>query len=598
MARNFFSRFTRTRARPRRISVFDGQDLKRATLAACVWLEQHREAINALNVYPVPDGDTGTNMTLTLRAATNEIADATDTAACVIAEKLSRGALMGARGNSGSILSQILRGVSGGIEKKTTLTANDFALALQDGARAAYRCVITPVEGTILTVVREAAEAAHQSAMRGSDMVSMLDDTVSAAKIAVAKTPDLLPKLKEAGVVDAGGQGLMTILEGMLRYTRGETLETPARPANSTAALDAEFRKGMVDVEEDEYGYEVVFLLEGENLDVEGIRNTITAMGGVSTVVAGDSTLLKVHTHTPTPGQILDYGVSLGSLQDINIENLQAQSERYAADSKRQRGIVPSVAAHAASGNGSGSGSGNFASAASGMSSVATATQDAAQEARPIGMVAVVSGEGWIEVYRGFGATIVPGGQSMNPSTQELLEAVENCPSDQVFLLPNNNNILMSARQVPELTQKRVQVIATDTPAQGVAALLAFNFEADFDTNMAAMEAASAGSDTAEITRAVRTAQVDGLAVSEGDILGLINGKVRSVGTDMQEVVRDTLTRMGAADHEILTIYYGEGVSGVTANELAQQVKGWFPDLEIEVVNGGQPHYAYIISAE
>ena len=587
MARNFFSRFTRTRARPRRISVFDGQDLKRATLAAYTWLEQHREAINALNVYPVPDGDTGTNMTLTLRAATNEIAEATDTSACVIAEKLSRGALMGARGNSGSILSQILRGVSNGIEKKTTLTANDFALALQDGARAAYRCVITPVEGTILTVVREAAEAAHQSAMRGSDMVTMLDDTVNAAKIAVAKTPDLLPKLKESGVVDAGGQGLMTILEGMLRYTRGESLETLARPASSTAALDAEFRKGMVDVEEDEYGYEVVFLLEGENLDVEGIRNTLTAMGGVSTVVAGDSSLLKVHTHTPTPGQILDYGVSLGSLQDINIENLQAQSERYAADSKRQRGIIPAIpsaAAHAASGGGS--------------ASAASAVREAEQEARPIGMVAVVSGAGWVEVYRGFGATIVPGGQSMNPSTQELLEAVESCPSDQVILLPNNNNILMSARQVPELTQKRVQVIATDTPAQGVAALLAFNFEADFDTNTAAMEAASGSIETAEITRAVRTAQVDGLAVSEGDIIGLINGKVRTVGTDMQEVVRDTLTRMDAAAHEILTVYYGEGITGVTANELAQQIKGWFPEQEIEVVNGGQPHYAYIISAE
>ncbi|MEO7003415.1 MAG: DAK2 domain-containing protein, partial [Ktedonobacterales bacterium] len=437
MARNFFSRLTRTRARPRRISVFDGQDLKRATLAAYIWLEQHREAINALNVYPVPDGDTGTNMTLTLLAATKEIAEASDTAACVIAEKLSRGALMGARGNSGSILSQILRGVSNGIEKKATLTANDFALALQDGARAAYRCVITPVEGTILTVVREAADAAHQSAMRGSDMVSMLDDTVRAAKIAVANTPDLLPKLKEAGVVDAGGQGLMTILEGMLRYTRGESLETAARPVSSTAALDEEFRKGMVDVEEDEYGYEVVFLLEGANLDVEGIRNTLTAMGGVSTVVAGDSSLLKVHTHTPTPGQILDYGVSLGSLQDINIENLQAQSERYAADSKRQRGIIPTAAAHAPN---------RASSAAFDTAGAGAAIHDAAQEARTIGTVAVVSGEGWVGVYRGFGATIVPGGQSMNPSTQELLEAVESCPSDQVILLPNNNNILMSAR--------------------------------------------------------------------------------------------------------------------------------------------------------
>ncbi|MGZ3672707.1 MAG: DAK2 domain-containing protein, partial [Ktedonobacterales bacterium] len=334
MAGNIFARFARTRQK--HTSVFDGQDLKRAVMAGHAWLEQHRDAINALNVFPVPDGDTGTNMSLTMRAAVKEIAESNETAASVIAEKLSRGALMGARGNSGVILSQILRGLSHGLAQKTTFTAKDFAAALSEAAKLAYRAVIKPVEGTILTVVRESAEAAQQSADRGADLATLLGDTVTAAKASVAKTPDLLPTLKQAGVVDAGGQGLTMFFEGMWRYVRGESVQLTAREQREE---HSEIHKGRVAVEE-EFGYEVVFLLHGEKLDVERIRDTITSMGGVSTVVAGDARLLKVHTHTATPGKILDYGVSLGSLQDINIENLQEQSLRYAAESAREHGLV------------------------------------------------------------------------------------------------------------------------------------------------------------------------------------------------------------------------------------------------------------------
>ncbi|GAC1456893.1 MAG: hypothetical protein PVSMB4_17050 [Ktedonobacterales bacterium] len=336
--------------RPKPAPIFDGQEFKRAILAGHAWLEEHRDAINALNVFPVPDGDTGTNMSLTMRAATKEIADATDTAIYVIAEKLSRGALMGARGNSGVILSQILRGLSTGLDKKESVTAQDFAAALSIAAQMAYRAVIKPVEGTILTVIRESAEAAQQSAAQGADMVKLLGDVVTAARAAVARTPDLLPTLKQAGVVDAGGQGLTAIFEGMWRYARGESTQLSARDERTEAA---EIHRGRVSIEE-EYGYEVVFLLHGENLNLEEIRDTITRMGGVSTVVAGDAKLLKVHTHTPTPGQILDYGVSLGSLQDINIENLQEQSLRYAAEGARERGEVAESAngATAAAGGG------------------------------------------------------------------------------------------------------------------------------------------------------------------------------------------------------------------------------------------------------
>lgn len=592
MAKSFFSRFTSPR--PKQISVFDGQDLKRAILAGQAWLEQHREAINALNVFPVPDGDTGTNMTLTMRAATKDIADSKETSASAIAATFSRGALMGARGNSGVILSQILRGISKGLDGKTTFTAVDFAAALQESARLAYSAVIKPVEGTILTVIRDSAAAAQESAARGANLSAMLGDTVRAAQASVARTPDLLPTLKQAGVVDAGGQGLSTILEGVWRYSRGESL---ALSPHERRIEEAEpHAKGMVTVEE-EFGYEVVFLLEGENLDVDRIRQTIIDMGGVSTVVAGDNTLLKVHTHTPTPGQILDYGVSLGSLQDINIENLQAQSLRYAAESAREHGgQIPShaSASDAASFNGH---HGAGPAIATPPTVPAAAPQAHTGE---VSTVAVAAGDGWVELFQSLGVSgIVPGGQTMNPSTQELLEAVQRCSTPKVILLPNNGNVIMSARQVPELaTGKEVYVIPSDSLPQGVGALLAFNFEADFATNCQAMEEASKRVQTAEITQAVRTVQIDGINVTEGDIIGLVNNRLVTAGTDSQTVVHDTLARMNVNQYEIVTLYSGTGVSPTAANEMAQQIKEWFPEQEIEVVRGGQPYYDYIISAE
>src|ERR1700694_3609267 len=326
--------------RQRRISVFDGQDLKKAMLGGAAWLAEHRDAINALNVFPVPDGDTGSNMSATMLAATRAIEASEETSAGVIAAKLSHGALLGARGNSGVILSQILRGVAQGLDKKQTFTASDLAAAMRAAQQLAYRAVLKPVEGTILTVVRETADAAQLSAGRGDDLVTLVQEMVMAARLSVARTPDLLPTLKQAGVVDSGGQGFCTILEGVWRYIRGESIQLDASAQSVAGKLpvlssEAPVKKGRVTIEE-EFGYEVVFLLQGEKLDVDAIRQTIIDMGGVSTVVAGDEKMLKIHTHTPSPGKILDYGVSLGSLQDINIENLQEQSLAYAAESEAE----------------------------------------------------------------------------------------------------------------------------------------------------------------------------------------------------------------------------------------------------------------------
>src|SRR5437763_9257209 len=326
--------------RPRRISVFDGQDLKKAMLAGAASLEEHREIINALNVFPVPDGDTGSNLYATVQAAFRDVINSEDTSAGVISAKLAHGALLGARGNSGVIFSQILRGLAYGLDKKQTFSALDLAFALDEAQRLAYRAVIKPVEGTILTVVRETAEAAMASAKRGDDLVMMMQESIVAARQSVARTPDLLPTLKQAGVVDSGGQGFCTILEGIWRYIRGEAVhlgaaEAAALSPAAPASLETQAKKGRVTIEE-EFGYEVVFLLRGESLDVDRIRQTIIDMGGVSTVVAGDEKMLKVHTHISWPGKILDYGVSLGSLLDINIENLQEQSLIYAAESEAE----------------------------------------------------------------------------------------------------------------------------------------------------------------------------------------------------------------------------------------------------------------------
>ncbi len=597
MARNFFSRFTRTR--PQRASALDGQDLKKAFLAGYAWLERHKEAINALNVYPVPDGDTGKNMTLTMAAAMRAISEVDDPSASVVARAFARGALMGARGNSGSILSQILGGFSDSIADKATITPLDFANGLRQGAKSAYLCVEKPVEGTILTVSREAAEAAMESAERGAGFVQLLEDTMRAGNASVARTPDLLAKLKDAGVVDAGGQGYVTVLEGFLRYLQGAPVEQMAHAERETPT---EAHRGIVEIEE-EFGYEVVFLLRGENLDVGAIRSAINGMGGVSTVVAGDSQMLKVHTHTPTPGQILDYGVSLGSLLDINVENLQEQSLEYAQESARERGLtnldLHGGAAHggAASVNGA-----RPASAAIGAAPAAPAAPPepaSAVEAREVGVVAVVAGDGWANIYGSYRlGGIVPGGQTMNPSTEDLLRAVEACPSDRVILLPNNSNIIMSARQVAQLTQKQVHVTPTTSMPQGIAALLAFNHQADFATNAAAMDKAIGDIATGELTQAVRDAQIDGVAVSAGDYIGLANGKLATSGRDQTEVLRDLLTRMGAGERELITLFSGQDVSSADAEAMAERVRGWFPEQEVEAQRGGQPFYAYVVSAE
>ena len=540
---------------PGPIQFCDGRGLKRLVGAGLAWLERHQAAINALNVYPVPDGDTGTNMLLTMQSAYQEIQESPEEEVGVIAQKVAHGALMGARGNSGVILSQIFRGFARSLEGVDAFDTVQFAAALRDAAVMAYKGVIKPVEGTILTVAREASEAAVHAAASSEDLTYVLERVVLEARDSVTRTPTLLSVLAEAGVVDAGGQGLFVILEGMLRYARGErlTVDTDLAEALDLHTLHLESEEG--------YGYDIQFLIHGEGLNVAEIRQTIDSMGECALVV-GDTRTVKVHVHSPEPGTPINYGASVGSISRVIVENMQEQYQDFVL-SKAQQAAKP------------------------------------VDSLSGIGTVVVAPGPGLATVFESLGASfVVPGGQTMNPSTEELLKAVESTRADKVIILPNNKNIVMAAEQVKSLSEKQVEVIRTITVPQGISALLSLNYQADLATNVRTMSEAAEAIETAEITQAVRSVQIDGMECEEGEVIGLVNGKLKAKGDNPNQVALDALQVMNAQDLEIVTLYYGESITADEAQQLADEIADRYPEQEIEVVDGGQPHYHYILSAE
>ncbi len=536
--------------------------------AGTAWLEKHAARINALNVFPVPDGDTGTNMLLTMQAAIAEVTEDPSHNAGEIARGIAQGALMGARGNSGVILSQILRGFARALEGQPAFDGRGFAMAMREATNTAYKAVTNAVEGTILTVVREAADAAEKAARETRDLGVVLAHTVKAAQQAVEKTPTLLDTLREAGVVDAGGLGLQVILEGALRLLRGEPIEL-AMPTEMQAQVP---RTAALSSDEMEYGYCTEFVLQGRNLDFEQIKQDLVKMGD-SALIVGDEYLIRVHIHTFRPGLVLDYATQLGTLHKIKIDNMQEQHEHFIGLGLEEE--APEL-------------------------QVAPPTQAVAVEALSgIAVVAVAPGPGLEEVFRSMGASaVVRGGQTMNPSTQELLEAIESVDSDQVILLPNNKNVQMAARQAIELTDRQVRIVPTRTVPQGIAALLALNYQASLDENVQAMQRAMQEVQTAEITRAVRSVQIGDVEVKEGEVIGLLNGELVASGDDVGEMVMQMLEHMNAADYEIITLFYGEDVSEAEAQALAERIRQAYPDQEVEIVSGGQPYYHYILSAE
>ena len=530
-----------------------GQEIKQLFAAGTAWLERHSAYVNSLNVFPVPDGDSGTNMLLTMQAAMKEVDASPEHSAGAILKALSHGALLGARGNSGVILSQIIRGFSRAVEKKDFINANDFAASMVEGARTAYKGVVKPVEGTILTVCRESADAATIAATQSDDLRVVITKTVDAARMSVVKTPMLLPVLREAGVVDAGGQGLLVILEGALKYLNGEPLDLAASGAGAQALEQITHEEG--------WGFDIQFHIRGKELDVDGIRDQIASMGE-SALIVGDDTLIKVHVHAPTPGEILNYGCSVGIITNVIVENMQEQYIDFMAGQSAR----PSVTADDIAG---------------------------------IGTVSVAPGAGLARVFESLGASkIVSGGQTMNPSIQDLLKAADAIKSQQVIILPNNKNIIPAAQQAKLLSKKNLAIVPTKTIPQGIAALLAFNFQSDLDTNLKAMERAANHIRTLEITIAVRSVSYGGIEVKEGAFIALIDDELAGTGEDSTTLTLQMLEKMNAQDSEILTLYYGDMISARDAEVLADQIRKIYPPQEIEIVNGGQPHYHYIISVE
>jgi len=542
----------------KQIKSISGQELREMFAAATGWLEKSSAEIDALNVFPVPDGDTGTNMLLTMRSTIEEAYRAPDRSASAVAHAMAHGALMGARGNSGVILSQILRGLAQSLTEKESLTATDLAGALQESAVMAYKGMSNPVEGTMLTVIKDIATAVQvEVAGDDGDVVAVMETAVNAAGESVANTPNLLDVLRQAGVVDAGGQGLHTIFDGALRYLKGEMEQMRFRkPQIIVTDMHATKLPQMIAADEIPYGYCTEFLLKGEKLDTDKMRKKLEKKGE-SLIVVGDDATARVHIHTLEPGDVISYASSLGTLHQVSIRNMDEQHHDY-LEIQKDRGPAVDTA-----------------------------------------IVAVVAGEGLADVFTSLGVTaIVPGGQTMNPSTKDLLQAVEGTASDKVIILPNNKNIVATANQAQSLTEKKIEVVPTTTIPQGVAALLAFDYEANLESNTQIMTRAMATVKTIEICRAVRSAKLGDLKIKKKQPIGFLDGDMVVVGESGLEVLNKMLSTLGLSKIEVITIYYGADTKSAEAEQVASDIRSRYPQLQIEVVKGGQPHYNYIISIE
>jgi len=537
----------------------DGLALKKLIDAGLTWLRTNKDNVNSLNVFPVPDGDTGTNMTLTMQSAWNEIKDLGMRNLGDMAAAVSKGALMGARGNSGVITSQILRGFSRSVHGKAILDVETLIKAFGEARDTAYKGVVKPVEGTILTVIKEVALATEAVSGSAKDTIEVLEVAVKAADEAVKKTPDLLPILKQAGVVDSGGKGLFYILEGMLRHVYGESLEIPTMTIQPMSSMNLE---GALDEVEEGQDYEVVVdFVPTAELDLGPFYGRLEEMGTSIQVGEGEG-MYRMHIHVPTEKRYepIDYIMGIGTVTKVAIENLLAQMDDIQKSSQIQFSAV---------------------------------------EPGNIAVVVVSPGAGLSRIFASLGvAAVVAGGQSMNPSTQDILNSFENLPTDKVIILPNNKNIILAANQAKEVTVKQVAVVATRTVPQGLAAMLSFQPDGRLDSVAEKMTKALSDVMTGEITIATRTVEIDGVSVKDGQVIALLDGKLALAAESVEQGVMDLLEKSNAKGHELITLFYGEGMTHAEANRIADLIRKKYPSLEVEVQEGGQPHYQFIISIE
>jgi DAK2 domain fusion protein YloV len=567
-----------------------GRQAQAGLQSALAYLQANQDEVNDLNVFPVPDGDTGSNMYLTLRSAVEDAARVDDpTSIAAVMAAAAHGSLMGARGNSGVILSQILRGFSQGLQGRQRVDAAGLATAFGEASTVAYRAVMKPTEGTLLTVIREAAGAARQEAEReGADVRSVLEVAVTEAHAAVERTPEQLAVLRDAGVVDAGGFGLAIILEGFTRALSGgdveetelavhRVIEPPVRrPGDAGAHLDGvPVRRGAAAVAASEkgFGYCTEFLVAGPGLDVDTLRAELAALGE-SALVVGDSELVRVHIHTEDPARLITAAAQRGRLSKLKVEDMSAQHhevlERAGAEEAALAG-------------------------ANGAADAAAATAPR----RTLAVVSVAPGDGFRDILLGIGANrVVEGGQTMNPSTQDLLEAVTHANADNVIILPNNKNVILTAEQVDGLAaHANVRVVPSQTLPQGITALLALDPDASLDDNVARMQAALSGVTTVEVTTAVRDTVADGQQIHAGDVIALVDDRITQVGDDVAAVV-EAAVKAAPTPPELITVYRGAGVAEAEAAALADGLRGLHPGVEVELHEGGQDHYPFILSLE
>ncbi|MEH7122904.1 DAK2 domain-containing protein [Bacillus sp. JJ1773] len=556
------------------IKALDGKRFADMVITGAKHLSANAQYVDSLNVFPVPDGDTGTNMNLSLTSGAKEVKNNIQDHIGKVGSALSKGLLMGARGNSGVILSQLFRGFSKAIEHKAEINSKEFADALLSGVETAYKAVMKPVEGTILTVAKDSAKKAVQAAKNENDLIALMEEVIKEAKASLSRTPDLLPVLKEVGVVDSGGQGLVFVYEGFLAQLKGEELpDSPSAFPKMEDLVSAEHHKNIhsfMNTEDIEFGYCTEFMVKFESEKLtkspfsEEVFRTDLSKFGDSLLVIADDELVKVHIHSEQPGECLSYGQRYGSLINMKIENMRQQHTNLVEGAQTQASSAP-----------------------------------VSKELKEYGIVTVSMGQGIADLFRSIGAhAVIEGGQTMNPSTEDIVKAIEEVHAKKVIILPNNKNIIMAAEQAAEVAEQEVIVIPTKTVPQGMSALLAFNLSADLVRNKDGMTEALQHVKTGQITFAVRDTSIEGLEIEKDDFMGIAEGKILVKNKDKVQAAKDLLTSMLDEDSEILTILKGEDASDEDVEAIVSFVEEEFEEVEIEIHDGKQPLYAFIFAIE
>lgn len=544
-----------------KIEYLDSMLVKKAFINAANKLDKNKEIVNELNVFPVPDGDTGTNMSLTMQSAIKHIRNNNADTIDEIAKSASTGSLMGARGNSGVILSQLLRGFSKGLKGEENIDVPILAKSFKLATETAYKAVMKPIEGTILTVAREASEKAEQLVREENDIISFLEKVIVAGEDALNRTPEMLDVLKKAGVVDAGGKGLIYILKGALEAISGKQIEL----------TDEEFEKREIQIHEAHdddteitFGYCTEFIIKKTDTRPTEFRNYISKYGD-SMLVVGSDDMIKVHIHTNNPGEVLEEALKNGELIDIKIDNMRVQHQNRIVSEK----------------------------------DIDEENDSKNQENKKYSFIAISMGKGIENVFKDLNVDhIISGGQTMNPSTEDILSAIEKVDGENIIILPNNSNIILAANQAKELSERNIHVLPTKTVPQGISALLIFDEELEVDENIENMKETITSVKTGQITYAVRDTNIDNKEIKKDDIMGLSDGNIKTVGNDIDSIAIDLLKEMVTEDNDIISLFYGEDINEEQANKLGEKLQSEFEDIDIEIIYGGQPLYYYLISVE